>query len=88
MNKQTIIESNGVTKRWLSLAESAEYLGVSAQTIRNWSRTNKISLHNVTLMGGRGRVFIDRYKLDALIESFADAPPSLLVMNKKKVATK
>lgn len=84
MNNEQIKASSGLTKRWISINEAAEYLGVSPLTIRNWAKTGKVTLHNVTLMGTRGRVFIDRYKLDALIESYAGAEPSALVMNEKR----
>jgi hypothetical protein len=67
--------------RWLTLAHAATYSGVTSQTLRNWSKGGKLTLHNVTPNGTRGRVLIDRHKLDALIESFANAPSSSLVMN-------
>ncbi len=89
MSKHILTKTNrthhaqNVTPRWLSLVACAVYSGVSQQTIRNWAKAGHLTLHNVVLMGSRGRVLIDRLELDALIESYAGAPASDLVMNKK-----
>jgi excisionase family DNA binding protein len=72
-----------IAPRWLTLKAAAVYSGVSEQTIRNWAKAGHLTLHNVTVMGGRGRVLVDRLELDALIESYAGAPASKLAMNEK-----
>jgi excisionase family DNA binding protein len=86
MNKSNKIESAQIERRWISINEASKYLGVSVQTIRNWSKAGEIALHNVSLMGARGRVFLDKYKLDDLIERHVNASPSVLVMNQKRSA--
>lgn len=72
-----------VAPRWLTLATASTYSGLTGQTLRNWAKAGKLTLHNVTPTGTRGRVLIDRIQLDALIESYAGAPSSTLEMNKK-----
>ena len=80
--------SNTIAPRWLTLQNGAPYTGVSQQTLRNWAKAGHIRLVNVTPMGGRGRVLIDRLELDAFIESYLGAPPSEIVMNTKREAAK
>jgi hypothetical protein len=70
-----------IAPRWLTFQTATPYAGVSEQTLRNWGKAGHIKLHNVTPMGGRGRVLIDRHELDAFIEGFVGAPPSDIVMN-------
>ena len=70
-----------IAPRWLTFQTATPYAGVSEQTLRNWGKAGHIKLHNVTPMGGRGRVLIDRLELDAFIEGFVGAPPSEIVMN-------
>lgn len=70
-----------IAPRWLTLQTSSPYAGVSEQTLRNWEKAGHIKFHNVTPMGGRGRVLIDRLELDAFIESYVGSPPSEIVMN-------
>lgn len=70
-----------IAPRWLTFQTATPYAGVSEQTLRNWAQAGHIKLHNVTPMGGRGRVLIDRLELDAFIEGFVGAPPSEIVMN-------
>jgi hypothetical protein len=81
--KSCTIEIGTTAARWLSLKGASAYAGICSQTIRNWAKAGHLTLHNVVLMGSRGRVLIDRLELDALIESYAGAPASDLVMNKK-----
>jgi hypothetical protein len=76
-------QSNKPAPRWLTLAHAATYSGVTSQTLRNWSKGGSLTLHNVTPNGTRGRVLVDRHKLDALIESFANAPSTKLAMNER-----
>ena len=72
--------------RWLTFKTAPPYAGVSEQTLRNWSKAGHIHLVNVTPMGGRGRVLIDRIELDAFIEGFVGAPASKLAMNEGRIA--
>jgi hypothetical protein len=76
--------AQNIAPRWLSLIACAVYSGVSQQTLRNWAKAGHLTLHNVTPQGTRGRVLIDRLELDALIERYAGAPASALVMNSNK----
>ncbi len=85
MQLKTCTNTIGViAARWLSLKGASIYAGICSQTIRNWAKAGHLTLHNVTLMGSRGRVLIDRHELDALIESYAGAPASALAMNSNK----
>ena len=70
--------------RWMSLQSASVYSGVSSQTLRNWAKAGHFRLCNVSPMGTRGRVLIDRLELDAFIEKFAGAPSSALAMNTNK----
>ena len=70
-----------IAPRWLTLQTSSAYAGVSEQTLRNWAKAGHIKFHNVSPMGTRGRVLIDRLELDAFIESYVGSPPSEIVMN-------
>lgn len=70
-----------IAPRWLTFQTASPYAGVSEQTLRNWAKAGHISLVNVTPMGGRGRVLIDRIELDSFIESYVGSPPSKIVMN-------
>jgi hypothetical protein len=84
MQEKTCTKQIGaIAARWLSLKGAGIYAGLSVQTIRNWAKAGHLTLHNVTVMGGRGRVLVDRLELDALIESYAGAPASKLAMNEK-----
>jgi hypothetical protein len=74
-------KSHAIAPRWLTFQTASTYAGVSEQTLRNWAKAKKINPSNVTPMGGRGRVLIDRIELDGFIESFAGAPPSEIAMN-------
>jgi hypothetical protein len=77
-------KNSAIASRWLSLQSGSNYSGVSSQTLRNWAKAGHLTLHNVSPMGSRGRVLIDRLELDAFIEKFAGAPASALVMNSNK----
>lgn len=70
-----------IEPRWLTLQNAASYTGVSQQTLRNWAKAGHIRLVNVTPMGGRGRVLIDRLQLDEFILTYVGAPASEIVMN-------
>ncbi len=78
--------TNAIAPRWLTLQSAAPYTGVSQQTLRNWDKAGHIRMVNVTPMGGRGRVLIDRLELDAFIESYIGSPKSEIVMNTKREA--
>jgi hypothetical protein len=77
-------KNSATASRWLSLQSGSAYSGVSSQTLRNWAKAGHIRLHNVSPMGSRGRVLIDRLELDSFIEQFAGAPSSTLVMNSNR----
>ena len=79
-------QNSATATRWLSLQSASVYSGVSSQTLRNWAKAKHINLHNVSPMGNRGRVLIDRIELDSFIEQFAGAPASALAMNNKEGA--
>jgi len=51
-------------QRWLSQTQAAEYLGVSARTIRNYISAGTLAGHRVR---GSRLVRIDRAELDALL---------------------
>ena len=36
---------NATTEKWTSLEETAEYLGVNKDTIRNWIKKNNMTAH-------------------------------------------
>ena len=38
---------------YLTIKEAAEYLGVSANTLRNWGRDNKLPMHRNPINGYR-----------------------------------
>jgi len=82
--KTSTKEIGTIAARWLSLEGASRYAGICSQTIRNWAKAGHLTLHNVSPMGSRGRVLIDRLELDAFIEKFAGAPASTLVMNSNK----
>jgi hypothetical protein len=71
-----------IAPRWLGIQEAAGYSGVSGQTLRNWEKAGHIRFANVSPMGGRGRVLIDRIELDIFIQGFIGAPAADLAMNK------
>ena len=81
-------KKNDITPRWLGLAQAAVYSSVTAQTLRNWEKLGKLTLHRVSPAGTRGRVLIDREELDSLIVSYAQMPPCQLGMNKRHSANK
>jgi excisionase family DNA binding protein len=58
-------------RRWLSVAEAAEYSSLSGDAIRGLLSTGRLTPHRPV----PGRVLIDRRQLDALIQS-ATARPS------------
>ena len=51
---------------FLRIGEAAEYLGVSAETLRNWDRAGKIAVHRHPL--NRYRLF-KREELDKILKS-------------------
>ena len=77
-------KNSATATRWLSLQSASVYAGISSQTLRNWAKAKHITLHNVSPMGTRGRVLIDRIELDSFIQQFAGAPSSALAMNTNK----
>jgi hypothetical protein len=73
-----------IAPRWLTFQTATTYAAVCEVTLRNWAKAGHLTLHNVSPMGSRGRVLIDRLELDSFIEQFAGAPASALVMNSNK----
>jgi len=84
--KTRAYKDTDILPRWLTLQAAAPYSGVSGQTLRNWEKAGHIRFANVTPMGGRGRVLIDRLELDKFIEGFIGAPSSELAMNSTRRA--
>ncbi|WP_409449680.1 MerR family DNA-binding transcriptional regulator [Candidatus Igneacidithiobacillus taiwanensis] len=54
-------------KKLVSIREAAEFLGVSAQTLRRWEREGKLIPDGRTIGGNR------RYDLDRLRKIFNDS---------------
>ena len=52
-------------KDFLRVKEAAEFLGVSPNTLRNWSRDGKIAVHRNPINGYR---LFRRHDLEALLE--------------------
>lgn len=63
---------------YLQVAEAAEYLGVSPNTLRNWENAGKITAHRHPVNGYR--LFVQR-DLDALLKQVKQ--PSKTKRNKK-----
>ena len=53
---------------YLTIKEAAEYLGVSANTLRNWGRDKKLPMHRNPINGYRLFKITDLDKLLATIE--------------------
>ena len=53
---------------YLTIKEAAEYLGVSANTLRNWGRDNKLPMHRNPINGYRLFKITDLDKFLANIE--------------------
>ena len=53
---------------YLTIKEAAEYLGVSANTLRNWGRDNKLPMHRNPINGYRLFKIADLDKFLANIE--------------------
>ena len=59
----TAIRTSTSSRRWLTQAEAAEYLGVSDRTIRNYSRRGLIQAHRL----GTRAVRIDVAELERIL---------------------
>lgn len=57
-------------RRWLSQAESADYLGVTVRTVRNYIARGELTGHRIR---GSRLVRIDRADLDALLVTIPTA---------------
>lgn len=60
-----MFDTNQNERRWLSIQETAAYLGVSPQTIRNVLRRGELRAAQLT---ENGPYFIDRLDIDRLVE--------------------
>ena len=61
---------------YLTIKEAAEYLGVSANTLRNWGRDNKLPMHRNPINGYRLFKITDLDRFLANIEQAKDSKPS------------
>ena len=61
---------------YLTIKEAAEYLGVSANTLRNWGRDNKLPMHRNPVNGYRLFKITDLDKFLANIEKSKEPKPS------------
>jgi excisionase family DNA binding protein len=61
---------------YLTIKEAAEYLGVSANTLRNWGRDNKLPMHRNPINGYRLFKITDLDKFLANIEKSKQSKPS------------
>ena len=61
---------------YLTIKEAAEYLGVSANTLRNWGRDNKLPMHRNPINGYRLFKITDLDKFLANIEKSKEPKPS------------
>jgi excisionase family DNA binding protein len=53
---------------YLTINEAAEFLGVSANTLRNWGRSQKVPMHRNPINGYR---LFKRTDLESLLEQIA-----------------
>jgi len=58
------------TKRWMSVASSAEYADLSDESIRRLLSSGKLTPHRPV----RGKILIDRRELDSLISGSTGRP--------------
>ena len=61
---------------YLTIKEAAEYLGVSANTLRNWGRDNKLPMHRNPINGYRLFKITDLDRFLANIEKSKELKPS------------
>lgn len=66
----TNVSTSPSSRRWLSQAEAAEYLGVNPRTIRGYIARGVLPAHRVT---GSRLVRIDRAALDAMLRRIPTA---------------
>ena len=59
---------------YLRVAEAAEYLGVSANTLRNWEASGKIAVHRNPMNGYR---LFKQEELDALLRQVQEVDPAV-----------
>ena len=58
---------------FLRVAEAAEYLGVSPNTLRNWENASKIAAHRHPVNGYR---LFKKKELDALLKRLQESRPA------------
>jgi len=63
-------ETFSASRRWLSQAQAADYLGVTDRTVRNYIARGNLAGHRVR---GSPLVRVDRAELDALMRSIPSA---------------
>ena len=61
---------------YLTIKEAAEYRGVSANTLRNWGRDNKLPMHRNPINGYRLFKITDLDRFLANIEQSKESKPS------------
>jgi len=55
-----------IERRWLKVAEAAALLGINSKTVSLWCLTHRLPAARI---GGRGPWRVDRFKLEADLES-------------------
>lgn len=66
------ISVDGAAKHFLNVGQAAEYLGVSAASLRNWSDQGKLPVYRTP--GGQRRYRIS--DLEKFVESWREVTPS------------
>ncbi len=69
-NKETEVEN---LRDFLRISEAAEYLGVSKNTLRNWTNAGKIAVHRHPVNDYR---LFKKEELDALLQQLQEPPSS------------
>lgn len=70
VNKETEVEN---LRDFLRISEAAEYLGVSKNTLRNWTNAGKIAAHRHPVNDYR---LFKTEELDALLQQLQEPPSS------------
>lgn len=79
MNNKKLPQNNGVRKAYLSVQETATYIGISERTIRNWL-SDPISPLPHYRVGITGRIIrINRHEIDNWLQNFKVAENGLRI---------
>lgn len=65
-----MVPSTVESRRWLSQADAADYLGVTDRTIRNYVRAGVVPAHRIR---GSRLIRFDRHELDAALRPIPSA---------------